>query len=96
VSEGAGGKPLLLISEVDKGMLNVARFWDKTRLVLLQWEDGGFSEKAGTNMESRFFSGADYLSLPLRRGGGVIASVVEQEGSAIKDKASRLFLYRAE
>ena len=96
VSEGAGGKPLLLISEVDKGMLNLARFWDKTRLVLLQWEDGGFSEKAGTNMESRFLSGADYLSLPLRRGGGIIASVIEQEGSAIKEKASRLFLYRAE
>ncbi|MBW6503625.1 hypothetical protein K0B90_05045 [bacterium] len=96
VSEGAGGKPLLLISEVDKGLLNIARFWDKTRLVLLQWEDGGFAERAGTKMESRFLSGADYLSLPLHRGGGIIASVIEKEGSAFKDKASRLVLYRAE
>jgi len=96
VSEGAGGKPLLLIHEVDKGLLGVARMWEKTRVVLLQWDDGGFTEKAGTKMEGRFFSGADYLSLPLRRDGGIIASVIEQEGSAYKDKISRLVLYRAE
>jgi len=96
VSEGAGEKPILLISEVDKGILNLARSWDKTRLVLLQWEDGGFTEKAGTKMEGRYSSGADFLSLPLRRGGGIIASVIEQEGSAYKDKISRLVLYRAE
>jgi hypothetical protein len=96
VSEGAGGKPILLISEVDKGILHTARSWDKTRLVLLQWEDGSFSEKAGTKMEGRFSSGADFLSLPLRRGGGIIAAVIEQEGSAYKDKISRLVLYRAE
>ena len=96
VSEGAGGKPLLLIHEVDKGVLGVARSWDKTRVVLLQWDDGGFTEKAGTKMEGRFFSGADYLSLPLRKNGGIIASVIEQEGSVYKDKISRLVLYRAE
>jgi len=96
VSEGAGGKPLLLISEVDKGILNLARSWEKTRLVLLQWEDGSFSEKAGTKMEGRFSSGADFLSLPLRRGGGIVAAVIEQEGAVYKDKISRLVLYRAE
>ncbi len=96
VTEGAGGKPLLLISEVDKGVLNLARSWDKTRLVLLKWEDGNFAEAAGTMMESRFLSGADYLSLPLRRGGGIIASVIEQEGSSYKEKISRLVLFRAE
>lgn len=96
VSEGAGGKPLLLIQEVEKGVLGVARFWEKTRLVLLQWDDGAFVEKAGTKMEGRFYSGADYLSPPLRRGGGIIASVIEQEGSSFKEKISRLVLYRAE
>ncbi|HWS16121.1 MAG TPA: hypothetical protein VN450_08025, partial [Candidatus Methylomirabilis sp.] len=96
VSDGAEGKPILLISEVDKGTLNLARSWEKSRLVLLQWEDGSFSEKAGTKMEGRFSSGADFLSLPLRKGGGIIASVIEQEGSAFKDKISRLVLYRAE
>jgi hypothetical protein len=96
VSEGVGGKPLLLISEVDKGMLNLARSWDKSRLVLLQWEDGSFAEKAGTKMEGRFSSGADFLSLPLRRGGGIVAAVIEQEGAVYKDKISRLVLYRAE
>lgn len=96
VSEGAGGKPLLLISQVDKGVLNLARSWEKTRLVLLKWEDGSFAEAAGTMMETRFLSGADYLSLPLRRGGGIIASVIEQEGSSYKDKISRLVLFQAE
>jgi hypothetical protein len=96
VSEGAGGKPILLISEVDKGILHTARSWDKTRLVLLQWEDGSFSEKAGTKMEGRFSSGADFLSLPLRRGGEIITAVIEQEGAVYKDKISRLVLYRAE
>ena len=96
VSEGAGGKPLLLIPEVDKGALNLARFYDKTRLVLLQWDDGSFSVMAGTKMEGSFISGADYLTVPLRRGGGIVASVIEQEGSAYKEKISRLVLYRAE
>ena len=81
---------------MDKGVLNLARSWDKTRLVLLKWEDGNFAEVAGTMMESRFLSGADYLSLPLRRGGGIIASVIEQEGSSYKEKISRLVLFRAE
>ena len=96
VSEGAGGKPLLLISEVDKGILNLAGAWEKTRLVLLRWEDGSFSESAGTKMEGAFCSGADYLSLPLRKDGGIVASVIEQEGSVYKEKISRLVLYSAE
>ncbi len=96
VSEGAGGKPLLLIAAVDKGTFNLARFWDKTRLVLLQWEDGNFTEMAGTPMTTSFFSGADFLSTPLRRGGGIVASLIEQEGSAYKEKVSRLMLLRVE
>ena len=96
VSEGAAGKPLLLIPSVDKGIFNLARFWDKTRLVLLQWEDGSFTERAGTPETTSFLSGADFLTTPLRRGGGILASVIEQEGSAYKDKISRLLLYRAE
>ena len=96
VSEGVRGKPILLISEVDKGILNLGRSWDKTRLVLLQWEDGSFSEKAGSKMEGRFSSGADFLSLPLRRGGGIVAAVIEQEEAVYKNKISRLVLFRAE
>ncbi|MGE5284323.1 MAG: hypothetical protein ACM3OG_05070 [Actinomycetota bacterium] len=96
ISEGSGGMPLLLTSEVDKGTLNLARFWEKSRLVILQWEDGSFSEKAGTKMEGIYFSEADFLSTPLHKGGRIIASVIEQEGSVSKDKISRLILYRAE
>ena len=96
VSEGVKGKPILLISEVDKGILNLGRSWDRTRLVLLQWEDGSFSEKAGSKMEGRFSSGADFLSLPLIRGGGIVAAVIEQEEAVYKNKISRLVLFRAE
>jgi len=60
------------------------------------YSGGGFSEIAGTVMEGRFFSGVDYLSLPLRKGGGIIASVIEQEGSAFKDRVSRLVLLGVE
>lgn len=81
---------------MDKGTFNLARFWDKTRLVLLQWEDGNFTEMAGTPMTTSFFSGADFLSTPLRRGGGIVASLIEQEGSAYKEKVSRLMLLRVE
>ena len=72
------------------------KFWEKTRLVLLQWEEGNFIEKAGTKPDDRFYSGVDFLSPPLRRGGGIVASLIEQEGAAYKDKVSRLILYRAE
>ena len=96
VSEGAGKSPILLTCEIDKGLFNTARSWEKTRVVLLQWEGGGFTERAGTKMEGRFFSGADYLSLPLRKGGGIIASIIEQEGSSYKDKISRLVLFQAD
>lgn len=96
VSEGAGEKSLLLTTSVDKGFMNLAGSWEKVRLVLLQWGDGSFSERAGTKVEGSFFSGADFLSPPLRREGRILATVIEQEGSAYKDKVSRLVLYRAE
>jgi len=97
VSDGQEGKPLVLITEVDKIFLNVARFYDSTRLVLLQWEDGEFGERAGTKKSNHFYSGTDYLSPSgIRKGGEVVASVIEQEGSVSKEKVSRLVLYRVE
>jgi hypothetical protein len=93
-----GDRPLVLIPEVKKGILSMtAGSYDSTRLVLLQWEDGQFSEKAGTPKSDYFYSGADVLpSSGLRQGGKVIASVIEQMGSVAKDPRSRLTLFHVE
>ena len=97
VAEGTGGTPFVLIAWVDKVPLNVARYFDTTRLVLLQWEGDAFVERAATKKSGHFYSGADLLSSAgLRKGGKVIASVIEQEGSAFKEKISRLLLFRVE
>jgi hypothetical protein len=65
--------------------------------VLLQWDGGDFLERAGTGNTKHFVSGADFLSPSgLKQGDRVVASVVEQVGSALKEKISRLDLYRLE
>jgi hypothetical protein len=93
-----GDRPLVLIPEVKKGILSMtAGSYDSTRLVLLQWENGQFSEKAGTPKSDHFYSGADILSSSgLREGGKVIASAIEQMGSAVKGAQSRLTLFQVE
>ncbi|NNG47731.1 MAG: hypothetical protein HKM86_11535, partial [Deltaproteobacteria bacterium] len=98
VAPGGGEFPLVLIPEVQKGMLDIVQgFYDSTRLVLLQWDGGEFEEKTGSKSSSHFFSGADFLSPSgLKRGDTVVASAIEQIGSAWKEKISRLLLYRLE
>jgi len=97
VLEGPGGRPFVLIAGVEKVTLNLAGYFESTRLVLLQWEGDEFVEKAATKKSDHFFSGADLLSASgLRRGGRVISSVIEQQGSAFKEKVSRILLFRAE
>jgi hypothetical protein len=98
VAPGVGEYPLVLIPEVQKGMLDIVQgFYDSTRLVLLNWDGGGFVEEAGTKSTSHFISGADFLSpSDLTRGDKVVASAIEQIGSVFKEKISRLYLYRLE
>jgi hypothetical protein len=98
VAPGGGEYPLVLIPEVQKGMLDIVQgFYDSTRLVLLNWDGGGFVEEAGTKSTSHFISGADFLSpSDLTRGDKVVASAIEQIGSVFKEKISRLYLYRLE
>ncbi len=98
VAPGGGEFPLVLIPETKQGMLDIVQgFYDSTRLVLLQWDGGEFEEQAGSKSSSHFFSGADFLSPSgLKRGDMVVASTVEQIGSVLKDKISRLLLYRLE
>ena len=57
----------------------------------------GFTERAASPKSDFFYSGVDLLPTGgLRRGGRIIASVIEQSGSAFKDKVSRLVLLRVE
>ena len=94
VAPGGGEAPLVLIPEIKSGLLNAVV---STRLVLLRWDRGEFLEKAGSQSSSRFLTGADFLS-PDRfgKGGKIVASEIEQAGSAFKDQISRLVLFQAE
>jgi hypothetical protein len=94
----AKGPPMVVTTETKKGMLqNVVGMFESSRVVLLLWEGSGFSERAGSPKADFFHSGADLLGRgDFRRGGKVIASVVEQSGSAFKDRISRLVLLQAE
>ena len=97
VLAGPEGKPFLLAAGVEKMALNLARYYNSTRLVLLRVEDGDFTEKASTKKSNHVYSGADLLPPGgLRKGGKVVVSSIEQEGSAFKEKISRLLLFEVE
>jgi len=98
LAQGSGEIPLVLTTEVRRGLLDlVGGSYDSTRLVLLRWEGEEFLEKAGTQGTSQYLSGADFLSSPdFRKGGRVIVSSIEQQAIFFKDPVSRLFLYRVE
>jgi hypothetical protein len=94
VAAGGGEAPLILTPEGKVGFLNTV---SATRLVLLQWERGEFTEKAGTKSGSRTLTGADFLSPDaFGKGGKIISSEIEQTGSAFRDKISRLVLFEVE
>ncbi len=98
VARGSGENPLVMITEVKKGLLDlVGGSYDTTRLILLHWEGEEFLEKAGTQDASQFISGADFLSpSDFRKGGRIVASVIEQQAIFFKDAASRLYVYKVE
>ncbi|MBP2679579.1 MAG: hypothetical protein H6Q82_2644 [Deltaproteobacteria bacterium] len=94
VAPGGGESPLVLIPEVKLGILNTV---SSTRLVLLQWERTEFLEKAGSQSSSNDLTGADFLSPGgFEKGGKIVASEIDQSGSALKNKISRLVLFQAE
>jgi len=94
VAAGGGEAPLVLIPEVKLSVLNSV---SSTRLVLLQWDGREFQEKAGSQSSSRHLTGADFLSPGgFGKGGMIVASEIEQSGSAFRDKVSRLVLFQAE
>ena len=95
---GPKGDPLVVTTEVRKGVLqSVIGSFESSRIVILQRVGGGFAERAGSPNSDFFYSGVDVLPPGgLRRGGKVIASIIEQRGSAFKDRVSRLVLLQAE
>lgn len=95
---GPKGEPLVVATEVRKGaLLNVIGTFESSRIVVSQWEGSGFTERAASPKGDFFYSGVDLLPPGgLRRGGRTVASVIEQYGSAFKDKVSRLVLLQVE
>jgi len=95
---GSGGEPLVLVTDVRKGALQkMIGSIESSRVVILQWEGGGFTERAASPNIDFFYTGVDLLPTGgLKRGGRIIASVIEQAGSAFKDRVSRLVLLRVE
>jgi hypothetical protein len=95
---GSGGDPLVLVTDVRKGSLQkLIGAIESSRVVILQWDGGGFTERAASPKTDFFFNGLDLLPTGgLRRGGRIIASVIEQVGSSFKDKVSRLVLLQVE
>jgi hypothetical protein len=95
---GSGGNPLVVVTDVRKGPLQkMIGSIESSRVVILMWEGGGFSERAASPKTDFFYSGLDLLPTGgLKRGGRIIASVIEQVGSSFKDKVSRLVLLRVE
>jgi len=92
------GENLVVVTEVRKGALqNTVGAFESSRVVILQWEGAAFIERTASPKSDFFHSGVDLLPPGvLRRGGRVIASVIEQSGSAFKDKVSRLVLLQVE
>jgi hypothetical protein len=95
---GPKGESFVVVTEVRGGILqNIAGTIESSRIVMLQWEGSGFSERAASPKSDFFYSGVDLLvSGRLPRGGKAIASVIEQAGTAFKDKVSRLVLIQVE
>jgi hypothetical protein len=54
-------------------------------------------EKAGSKSGSPYLTGADFLSPDgFGKGGKIVASVIEQSGTVLRNQISRLLLFQAE
>jgi len=92
------GKPFVLIPEVKKGVVSrTLGSFDTSRLVLIQWDNGELVERAATPKSDHYYSGADVLSPSnFRKGGLLVATVIEQEPSLLKNPVSRIQLLSVE
>jgi hypothetical protein len=90
--------PLILLPEYEKGMFqSVIGTFESTRLVLLEMREGGGTERAATPKSDFLYTGLDVLPPGGgRKGGKFVASLIEQSGSVLKEKISRLALFTLE
>ncbi|MGZ8430267.1 MAG: hypothetical protein ACXW4S_11420 [Candidatus Deferrimicrobiaceae bacterium] len=96
VSLGPDDSPLFLIPKVKEGLLAMTSLQESKSITILQWTDGELVDKADTGDSNFAYSGADFFPpLPLRKGGKVIASTIEQSGIT-KGAVSRLDLFSVE
>ena len=95
---GPKGEPFVVVTEVQRGILdNMMATINSSRIVILQADGSGFTERAASPKSDYFYTGVDLMPTGgLRRGGRIIASVVEQSGSVFKDRVSRLVLLQVE
>jgi hypothetical protein len=98
LAPGVGDDPLVLIPEVKKGLLDITGgSFDSTRVVLLRWDGADFVAQAVSPENNRFLSGADFVSpAALTKGSKIIVSMIEQQGSVMTEKVSRLVLFQVE
>ena len=98
VITGIKGETFVVVTEVQRGILqNRTGTISASKIVILQADGSGFSERAASAKNDFFYSGMDVLPEGgLRRGGRIVASLIEQSGSAFKDKLSRLVLMQVE
>jgi hypothetical protein len=96
VFAGADDSPLFLIPKVKEGILSMTSLQESRSIAILKWADGELVETTDTGGSDFAYSGADFFpSHPLRKGGKVIASAIEQSG-VVKREVSRLDLYSVE
>jgi len=95
---GPKGERFVVVTQIQRGILqNMMGAITSTKIVVLQADGSGFSERAVSPKSDFFYSGVDLLQTGgLRRGGRIIASMIEQSGTVFKDRASRLVLLRVE
>jgi hypothetical protein len=95
---GPKGERFVVVTQIQRGILqSMMGAITSTKIVVLEADGSGFSERAASPKSDFFYSGVDLLPAGgLRRGGRIIASMIEQSGTVFKDRASRLVLLRVE
>ncbi|MBP2679264.1 MAG: integrin-like repeat protein, partial [Deltaproteobacteria bacterium] len=98
VVAGPKGEPFVVVTKAHRGILqNMPGTISSSKVVILQADGSGFTERAASPTIDFFHTGLDLLPAGgLRRGGRIIASVIEQAGSAFSDRVSRLVLLQVE
>ena len=82
---GSKGEPLVVVTETRKGALEkLVGVIESSRVVILQWDGGGFTERAASPKSDFFYSGLDLLSTEGMRRGGT--------GYRLRDRAARVGL----